>query len=81
MGSKFEGLWVVMREVPPSMLIYIIVLFLLLCVIMPPAIVHEHRICLYLLYIAIMYIMIQIYIYSEHEMANSVTRGVRGGEL
>lgn len=63
------------------MLIYIIVLSLLLCVIIPPAIVHEHRICLYLLYIAIMYLMIQIYMYSEHEMANSVTRGVRGSEL
>jgi hypothetical protein len=63
------------------MLTYFIVFSLLACVIVPPAIVHEHRICLYALYIAIMYLMIQIYIYSDHDEVCSTTRSMRGGEL
>jgi hypothetical protein len=63
------------------MLTYLLVFSLLMCVIVPPAVVHEHRICLYSLYIAIMYIMIQIYIHSEHNEICYETRSMRGGEL
>ena len=66
------------------MLTYLIVFSLLMCVMLPPAMVHEHRVCLYALYIAIMYIMIQIYIHAEHDDYDAVSyesRSMRGGEL
>lgn len=66
------------------MLAYFIVIGILMCLVAPPAIVNEHRICLYSLYIAIMYIMIQIYIYAEYDNKDAVcyeTRSMRGGEL
>lgn len=70
-------------EGSPRMLTYIIMFSLLMCVMVPPAMVHEHRICLYSLYIAIMYIMIQIYIHAEHDDNEIVyeSRSMRGGEL
>jgi hypothetical protein len=64
------------------MLTYLIVFSLVLCAMVPPAAVHEHRICLYALYIAIMYIMIQIYIHADkNDKIGYETRLMRGGEL
>lgn len=66
------------------MMIHLLVIALILCAIAPPVFVQNNRICLYSLYIAMMYIIIRVYINASSE--GSMTAGehvtvrmIRGG--